>query len=318
MEHQAPTLTPDTYKAILDQVGDGVYVLDEDDRIVYWNAAREALTGYTAQETLGHRCSDELLKHVDSTGRQVCFDGCPMKAARVDGQPRQTEVFLHHKQGHRVPVRVHVRPLRDTSGNPVAAVQSFVDITDKLAVLEQVKQLEDLAYLDPLTGLANRRFLEQTLEARLGEADRYGWTLGVIMMDIDHFKAVNDTYGHEAGDRVLQMVARTLRGVTRSYDLVGRWGGEEFMALLTNTSSDDLLAIAERYRALVEQSDVVVDGKRLQVTISLGAALAEDSFDTVHLLVARADESLYRSKHAGRNRVTLYDSAPQLRATLTS
>jgi len=158
-----------------------------------------------------------------------------MKATRNDGQPRQAEVYIHHKEGHRVPVRVYIRPLRTSTGKIEGVVQSFVDITDKLAALEQARKLQDLAYLDGLTGIANRRFLEQTLEARLNEAGRYGWALGVIMMDIDHFKAVNDTYGHEAGDRVLQMVARTLRGATRSYDLVGRWGGEEFLAILTST-----------------------------------------------------------------------------------
>ena len=304
---QKPTvkLTPEAFQAILDQVGDGVYVLDTDDRILYWNATCETLTGYSADETIGRRCSDDLLVHVDSAGRRLCFTGCPMKATRSDSQPRETEVYLRHKDGHRVPVRVYVRPLRTPTGEIAGAVQSFVDITDKIAALEQVKRLQDLAYLDTLTGLANRRFLEQTLEARLNEVSRYGWTLGVIMMDIDHFKAINDTYGHKAGDRVLQMVARTLRGATRSYDLVGRWGGEEFLAILTNTSLDDVSAIAERYRALVEQSDVLEENRRLRVTLSLGATLANPDLDTASSLVARADELLYRSKNAGRNRVTL-------------
>lgn len=287
-------------------------MLDTDDRIVLWNAPCEILTGYTAGETVGRGCSDELLMHVDSTGHRLCFDSCPMKAARSDGKPRQAEIYLHHKEGHRVPVRVHISPLRASTGEIVGAVQSFVDMSDKIAALEQVRRLQDLAYLDTLTGLANRRFLEEALDARLNESGRYGWTLGVIMMDIDHFKAVNDTYGHEAGDRVLQTVARTLRGATRSYDLVGRWGGEEFLAILTNTSPEDLLAIAERYRALVEQSDVLYKRKRLRVTISLGGTLADPRLDTFSSVVARADQLLYESKRLGRNRVTI-----QLEATPT-
>lgn len=312
------SLAATDYRSILDHVGDGVYVLDADDRIVYWNASCEDLTGFTAEEALGHRCSSELLRHVDEHGRQLCFDGCPMKASRADGQPRQAEVYVHHKNGHRVPVRVHTRPLRDESGQMVAVVQSFVDIADKVAALERARELQELAYLDALTGIANRRFLDQVLEARLNESGRYGWQLGFILMDVDHFKAVNDTYGHEVGDQVLRMVARTLRGATRSYDLVGRWGGEEFAAILTSTSPDGLWSIAERYRALVEQSDIQVNGHRLQVTVSLGAALAAGSTDTPSSLVARADELLYQSKRAGRNRVTVEDGALSLAATLTA
>ncbi len=312
-----PELDANTYRSILDVVGDGVYVLDAEGCIVYWNAACEALTGYSADQALGRRCSDELLKHVDGTGRLLCTDSCPMAATRADGQPRKAEVYVHHRLGHRVPVRVHIRPLRDRSGELVAVVQSFTDITDKLAALEQVKELESLAYLDPLTELPNRRLLERALEARLNEAGRYGWTLGFIMMDIDHFKAVNDTYGHETGDQVLRMVARTLRGATRSYDLVGRWGGEEFAAVLTKTSPSDLAAIAERYRALVEQSDIILDERRLQVTLSLGGTLAINNVDNPSSVAARADELLYCSKRAGRNRVTVGEAASGLRTPLT-
>ncbi|MCX8032428.1 MAG: sensor domain-containing diguanylate cyclase [Thermoleophilia bacterium] len=311
MRRAAVKLNSENLRTILDQVAEGVYVLDTDDRIVLWNAPCEILTGYTARETVGRRCSDELLMHVDGAGHRLCFDSCPMKAARDDGQPRQAEVFLRHKEGHRVPVRVHISPLRASTGEILGAVQSFVDISDKIAALEQVRRLQDLAYLDTLTGLANRRFLEEALEARLNESGRYGWTLGVIMMDIDHFKTINDTYGHEAGERVLQTVARTLRGATRSYDLVGRWGGEEFLAILSRTSREDLSSIAERYRALAEQSDVRIRGGRLRVTLSLGAALADRSGETPAALVARADELLYQSKRAGRNRVAVETSALQ-------
>ncbi len=303
-QDSVPELGADTYRSILDLVGDGVYVLDADDRIIFWNAGCTALTGFSAEQALGRRCSDELLKHVDSSGRLLCSDSCPMAASRADGQPRRAEVYVHHREGHRIPVRVFTRPLYDQSGRVTAVVQSFTDISDKLATLEQMKHLESLAYLDALTDLPNRRLLEQALEARLNEASRYGWSLGFIMMDIDHFKRVNDTYGHQAGDHVLRMVARTLRNATRSYDLVGRWGGEEFAAILANTSREDPAAIAERYRALVEQSDVLLDGRRLQVTLSLGAALSK-SGDTPAALVARADEYLYCSKQAGRNRVTV-------------
>jgi diguanylate cyclase (GGDEF)-like protein/PAS domain S-box-containing protein len=297
-------LGAETYRVILDSVGEGVFVLDRSEYIVYWNAACEMLTGFGESEAKGSRCSDELLKHVDAAGRQLCLGGCPMRATLSDGEPREAEVYLHHRQGHRVPVHVHIRPLRAASGRVVAVVQSFRNIADKVAALEQVKELEDLAYLDPLTGIANRRFLERSINARLDESRRHGWNLGLMMIDVDHFKAINDTYGHDAGDQVLRMVAETLRGATRSYDLLGRWGGEEFVVVLTNTSARDLADIAERYRALVERSDLLTDGHRLQATISIGATLVDVERDSLSTLLARADRLLYTSKDDGRNRVT--------------
>lgn len=186
----------------------------------------------------------------------------------------------------------------------MAAVETFHEISDKVAALEQVRHLEELAYLDALTGLANRRFLQATIEARIAERGRYGWPFGIIMMDVDHFKSVNDTYGHEVGDKVLQTVARTLRSATRSYDVVGRWGGEEFLAVVANATDDDLASVAERYRALVESSDVPLDGMSLRVTISAGAAVAQDT-DDASSAVERADRLLYMSKANGRNRVTV-------------
>ena len=226
-----------------------------------------------------------------------------MAATLDDGRPRVAEIYLHHRDGHRVPVRVHARPLRSPTGEIVAAVETFSSIADKVAALEQVGRLESLVYLDALTGIANRRFLEQNIVSRIDETARYGWTLGLIMMDIDHFKAVNDTYGHEVGDLMLRVVARTLHGATRSFDVVGRWGGEEFMAILANTTADELAGIAQRYRALVEKSDLPLDGETLHRSISAGATTVHAAEDAARAL-ARVDELPYQSKREGRNRVT--------------
>ncbi|MFH0917073.1 MAG: diguanylate cyclase [bacterium] len=297
-------LGTDIYQAVLDGVSEGVYVTDRDRRIMYWNPACETLTGYGPKEAVGSRCRDNLLNHVDASGRQLCLEGCPLAATLDDGEPRVTEIYLHHRDGHRVPVRVRARPLRSATGEIVAAVETFSSIADKVAALEQIGRLESLVYLDALTGLANRRFLEQNIASRIDETTRYGWTLGLIMMDIDHFKAVNDTYGHEAGDLMLRVVARTLHGATRSFDVVGRWGGEEFMAILANTTVDDLAGIARRYRALVEKSDLPLGGETLHCTISAGATTVHAAENAASAL-ARVDELLYQSKREGRNRVTV-------------
>jgi diguanylate cyclase (GGDEF)-like protein len=165
-----------------------------------------------------------------------------------------------------------------------------------------MEAFEKLAYLDPLTGTANRRYAEITLHARYEEFQRYGWPFGVIFIDIDGFKCINDECGHAAGDEVLRMVAKTLMNSARSFDVVARWGGDEFIAVIANVENEQLIATANRFRTLVEQSSRAL-GPVQQVTISVGATLAR-SDDTEAMVLERADRFMYESKAAGKNRVT--------------
>jgi len=288
---------------VLDRLSEGVYVCDRDRRIVWWNGGAEAITGYTRDEVIGRFCRDNLLRHVDGAGRVLCLDGCPMAACLADGSTRSAEVFLHHKEGHRVPVRVQVLPVRDGDGSVVGSLEIFSDVSTPVEALRTIEELRALALLDPLTGLGNRRYAETTLARRLEQLRRYGWTLGVAFFDVDHFKHVNDTHGHAVGDEALKMIARTLRHAARAGDFLGRWGGEEFVVLLSAVATPDLVSIVGRYRALVEQSALTLpEGARLQVTVSVGVTQARPE-DTPDVVMSRADELLYRAKAAGRNRV---------------
>lgn len=295
---------PRFFQAVLDALPDGVYVTDRDRRIVYWNRTAERITGYAPSEVIGSRCSDELLVHVDGEGNRLCLTRCPLSATLEDGVTRDAHVYLRHKEGHRLPVRVRVASLVGADGRIRGAVEIFADNSAQLAFLQRLEELQQLAYIDPVTGVGNRRFAEMTLQARLDELRRYGWNFAVLMIDIDHFKRVNDTYGHEVGDRVLALVAKTLSGSLRSFDFLGRWGGEEFVAVVPMQMETLLAPLAARCRALVERSALRVEGRPLTVTVSTGATMA-DAADTMTTLVGRADELMYRSKQAGRNRVTL-------------
>ena len=157
---------------------------------------------------------------------------------------------------------------------------------------------------DELTGLHNRRYLMTRLGEEFERARRKGTALGLLMMDIDHFKIVNDTYGHPAGDEVLRSIAQTLASMLREYDVGGRYGGEEFAVVLAETTPQDMVKLAERIR---ERIDALADhGKAtgIHVTISIGVAVLNDT-DTIETLLQRADSALYRAKEAGRNRTML-------------
>jgi diguanylate cyclase (GGDEF)-like protein/PAS domain S-box-containing protein len=295
--------TDDTfYKTLLDNLYDGVYFVDQDRRITFWNKGAERITGFRASDVVGKHCSDNILVHVDREGNNLCLGMCPMGDTINDGEMRSSDVYLQHRDGHRVHVAVRVAPIRD-DGQIVGGVEVFTANTPAAEALERFAELERLAFLDPLTGLANRRYAEITLNARLEELQRYGWQFGVIFIDIDHFKDVNDRHGHEAGDEVLKMVAKTLQNSVRTFDVVSRWGGEEYVAVIAHVEGDELTATANRCRALVEQSSHNA-ATPISVTISLGATLARLD-DTVASIIKRADALMYKSKAAGRNTVTL-------------
>lgn len=291
------------YENLLENLFEGLYFVDEDRTIIRWNKAAEKLTGFTSAEMLGKHCSDNLLNHVDENGRQLCIGHCPLVKVMDEGLPLEQDVFLHHKNGHRLPIRVRAHPLCDSGGTVVGAAELFTDLRESSGVMQQMEDLKRQALTDSLTGLPNRACLEVELERCLDEYTRYGWNIGLLFLDIDHFKAVNDTFGHDRGDDVLRLVATTLAHNCRASDIVGRWGGEEFVGLVRNATPLNLLHIAERNRMLVEQSFIMVDGRPLGVTISLGAVLARPG-ESAESLVRRADQLMFESKNKGRNCVS--------------
>lgn len=295
--------TPEFYQQVLENLQDGVYFCDTERIITYWNKGAEGLTGYAADEVVGTHCFDDILQHVDDEGHNLCKEGCPLVETMRSGLPGENLVYLRHKEGHRVPVLVRTMPVRDDQGQVIGAVEVFSKQSFRNDMLKRLQQLEREALVDPLTRLVNRRHLEASLETRLEELKRYGWQFGLLFIDIDHFKKVNDRHGHAVGDQLLRLVAMTLSNSVRPFDLVGRWGGEEFIAVVVNVTQEQLTHIANRARSLVAQSTLKQDGEDLQVTISVGAALAERD-DSVVSLVERADRLMYASKARGRNRIT--------------
>jgi len=292
------------YKSIFESLQDGVYFVDGDRRVTYWNKAAERITGYSEKEVVGSRCMDNILIHIDERGTTLCNGLCPLAAAMEDGNARQEEVYLHHKKGHRIPVSVRATPLRDKAGKVIGGAELFSDISSKKALQDKIRELEKLALIDGLTGLSNRKHIEGELTARFHEKNRYGLDFGILFMDIDHFKTINDTYGHVGGDEALRTVSATFQASTRSYDLVGRWGGEEFVGIIRNVDHQLLGKVGERFRMLIEKTRIEFPQTPFSVTISVGATLAV-SEDSPASLIKRADEHLYESKKNGRNRLTI-------------
>ncbi len=297
----------DVLSIVLENSFDGVYRVDRNRRIVSWNPAAEAITGYSASDVIGKSCADNILQHVDHDGYSACSGGCPLAGALSSGCSGERRLYLHHKLGHRLPVMLRCAPLRDAAGEIVGAIEIFRSLATEDTRLREIERLKEVTMTDHLTGIGNRRYGDIVL-SNLFEND---WTrptaIGVALIDIDNFKTVNDTYGHATGDRLLQLVAKTLRTTLRPRDVLSRWGGEEFLAALPAITAEALAAVLERMRALVESTWLDLEGERLRVTVSVGAVLVFAS-EPLGTVLGRADSLLYRAKEEGRNRV-LVDSA---------
>lgn len=293
-----------SYGKIIDNLYDGVYVVDQSMIIRYWNKAAERISGFSAEEVVGRSCSNNILTHVDDQGNSLCGQMCPLKKTITCGNAGETKVYLHHKDGHRIPVSVRTGVITDTKGNVTGGVEIFSDITSAQAIESRIKELEEMALIDNLTRLANRNYINRELFVCFEEKKRFGTDFGVLFIDIDHFKKFNDTYGHDVGDRVLKFVAETLGKNSRPFDVIGRWGGEEFIGIIRNIDRKQLEETGNRFRMLIDNAYILLNDEKLRVTISLGATLVRDGDDTESLL-KRADTLLYESKKEGRNRLTL-------------
>jgi diguanylate cyclase (GGDEF)-like protein/PAS domain S-box-containing protein len=291
------------HREILDSLQDAVYFVDRQRVIMFWNVGAERISGYSRLQVLGRACYDNLLMHIDDEGKSVCEVDCPLANTMQDGKPREMHLYLHHADGTRVPVWVRVAPLFTAEGEITGAVEIFSDRPSLAGSFDRVQDLERMAAVDPQMNIANRRYSEAHLSARLEEARELGVSLGLLMVGLDNFHRVHQTYGREIGVRVLQMVSATLLHNLRPFDFIGRWDSEEIIILFSNVDESGMAERAEALRMLVDRSFLMV-GKPIRVTVSIGGSFytLEDNLES---WVNRARLLMERSRSLGRNRVTL-------------
>ena len=272
-----------------------IWTMALDGKITYVNPAVERVRGITPEEAM--RQSPEEITTPESAARVAEYFQQVFAAIQADVEPPtfRGEMEYYRKDGSIMTGELQVIPHRDDTGEIVELIGVTRDISDR-KVFEA--ELRNLAVTDPLTGMWNRRHGEELLTADLA-ARTPGRTLSLLMLDIDHFKTVNDTFGHQAGDHALIEVASRLRRSLRGNDMVARWGGEEFVVLLRDCALPDALRLAEEIRAAIAE---VPFGAMGSLTVSVGATEIRDDDDLASWLM-RVDQALYRAKRAGRNEV---------------
>ncbi|MDK2877573.1 MAG: hypothetical protein PWR06_289 [Thermoanaerobacteraceae bacterium] len=277
---------------IMESARDAIIMIDDKGNVTFWNPAAERLFGYSREEVMGkelHRLmiQDERLYEV----YKEAFKRFQLSGKR-SAVGKTIELKAKHKDGHEINVELSLSAVKIK--DVWHAVGIVRDISER-------KKFEELLYrqsiTDPLTNIYNRRFFMQMLEQEMERTRRYGKSFSVIMFDLDHFKSVNDRFGHAAGDMVLKSVADMIKGRIRKTDYFARWGGEEFIILLPETSVEDAAGLAEELREQLSSMTLPEVGR---VTASFGVAGYRTS-DTIDTILMRADSMLYEAKAAGRN-----------------
>ena len=307
-----------SYLHTLERLYDGFHLVDTDGRILIWNRRAEQLTGRSAEEMLGKRWSVELFgyRHLDE--RPMPAGETPMLRAIESGKTSLLPMLARHGNGQSLRIELQAVPLFDEQGRLQGVAEFYRDLARNSA--KQSHSFRDLklaATRDALTGVANRRELENQLAALIeGFTGKTREPFSVIFADADHFKRVNDTYGHSVGDRVLIDLARLLTQETYSGETVGRYGGEEFVILCPDTNLEQGVRRAERLRAALRKSKIGgID--RLRMTASFGVAQSEPG-DTAESLLRRADKALYKAKEEGRDRTCSFTNAELLHSVAST
>ncbi len=293
-----------SYLYLLESLYDGFYMVDSDRRFVIWNCGAERLLGYAPHAMANHTWSSRTLKQATSEGQPLSDRECPLNLVMEAGRPLTNIMKWQHANGSWVDAEAQTVPLIGRDGELQGVAEIFRDLSRTSRRPLEYRELKLAASRDALTSLANRGELETQLTLLVNEYAQKGNAepFSMIFLDIDHFKSVNDTYGHSAGDQVLIETARLMQHETYSGELVGRYGGEEFVILCPATNLEQAKKRAERLRQTIARKEIAqISGNN--ITSSFGVTQVEAG-DSVASLLRRADRALYISKETGRNRST--------------
>lgn len=305
---------------MLETVEVGLVVMDADYKVLVWNGFMENHSGITASR-IKEKNLFEYFPDLPERWLKRKVESVRLLNTRAFTTWEQRPYLFHFRNTRPITgtapymyQNLTISPLSGSDGSVRLVCLMVYDVTDIAAsrqALERANdQLTQLSETDLLTGLLNRGTWENLLEAEYERCRRYGNESVLIMFDIDHFKAVNDTYGHVAGDEVIRRTSAILQSSLRHADLAGRYGGEEFGLILPETSVEGAVALSERIRSTIEQTPVDTDDATIRYTISLGVAPIHDGIATPVQWIEASDSALYAAKEGGRNQVRIAEAPP--------
>ncbi|OYP32312.1 hypothetical protein CGZ80_19795 [Rhodopirellula sp. MGV] len=280
---------------------DGVAYTDNEGNIEIWNGAMERMTGFPAEAMVGKQLSASVLRMRDADRDRDEESVCPLQECLQTGEPVRRNMVIECPGNEPLPVHVEVAPVSGLQPGSIGTVVVIHDLSDRKNLERRLSSLHMQTRLDPLTRVSNRAHFDETLQQLVEQTAKGGATFALVICDIDHFKRINDTYGHPAGDDALKVFANILRAHSRDGDLVARYGGEEFLLLAASCDNATGAKRAEVIRQALEETAVDSLGGEC-ITASFGVTEFQ-SGDSPETILARADRALLKAKDNGRNRV---------------
>ena len=282
---------PETYRDILNELQIGVSVLDLQKKIVFWSDGAERITGYTRIAVLGHSCAENILLHCNQSSCEMCIESCPMAAALHEARAVEAMNVIHHKSGHRVPVRAWAIPLRDKRGSIIGIIQTFEEEFALATPDPNNRNMKEQGWLDEVTGLPNQAVMQSHLRETLGTFTEVHIPFGIVCLQIDDLGQFRSSYGQVAARSILQVLARTLRNAVWPTDFVGSWSDARFLVILMGCSEEALQIISQRTLKTMASATIRWWGEDLSVAVSLGCTSARTG-DTVESLLQRAQPAV--------------------------
>jgi PAS domain S-box-containing protein len=270
----------DLYKLLLDQMEEGIYIVDCDRRIVYWNGGAERITGYYAHEIVGRLCRGDMLMHCDESGRALCGDECPIQEVIRNGAPRENTLYMRHRHGHRIPVRIRSQAICEAGGERVGAVEVFEETTE--AALPDLSSLAAYDCLDE-TGALKRPFGEMKARQAVEALNLFGIPFAWLRIALDDIDQLDHRYGHGMVEAGLKMIAETVASNLKTLDWLTSWDRGEFRIEARGYSLVELEELRRTLQMLVRKSTLEWWGDPVRLTVSIAWRMAEPG-DTLESL----------------------------------
>jgi diguanylate cyclase (GGDEF)-like protein/PAS domain S-box-containing protein len=307
------------FRALIEHSTDAISLIDSSAHVIYESPSVEKLTGYSAEERIGKNGLDliypEDLAHIQGTMSRVlsqpnCIESAQFRSVRKNGTVWWTEgtaINLLNEPSVQAVV-INYRDITERKNSEKALKDANEELNSHLSEIEKLQtELREQALRDPLTGLYNRRHLADAMERELARVKRERRSMSVIVMDIDHFKKINDNFGHQIGDKFLIQISNLIASHARSSDIACRYGGEEFLLVIPGATLTTALKRAEAIRSQCADIRITVGKKHLKVTLSLGVATFPKHGKGAEEIVIKADHAMYKAKRAGRNCVAAWE-----------
>ena len=297
-------LGPEIYRTVLEGLHTGVYLVDRQRRIRFWNDGAERITGYRRHEVLGRACCDNLLTHCDENHAVLCGSACPLTATINNSECGPRDLFLLHKNGERIPVRIHSKPIRDERGAIIGGAESFEERVlrpgaDTHATLHVFRDSTDED-----TGILDQASFEAHLAAALEDYCSERVPFGVLCLEIDGMEELLKFHGRNAGPSIRRVVAQTLVHSVGPMDAVGRRGSAGFVVMVMGCPASALETVAAMLRRIVSRAAIPWWGDRFSVTVSAGGTAARE-VDTVDVLLDRSEKALRMSVDRGGDNIII-------------